>query len=75
MAMREDVIKLVQELPEGELGRVHGLLVALLRGGDGWAHLAEDDEPVSPGEAVAVAQALAEPGRISLDDVRKQLGL
>ena len=80
MANRDDLIKLVQDLPDGELERVHGLLVSLLRpqGDDPWATLPMDDEPETPGEAAAVQSSKAAQARgevTSLEDLERELGL
>lgn len=80
MANRDDLIKLVQDLPDGELERAHGLLVSLLRaqGDDPWASLPVDDEPETPAEVAAVQQskeAQAQGEVTSLDDLERELGL
>lgn len=80
MANRDDLIKLVQDLPDGELERAHGLLVSLLRaqGDDPWATLPLDDEPEVPGEAAAVQKSKDAQVRgevTSLDDLERELGL
>lgn len=74
MATRDELVKLIQELPEGELNRAHGFLVALLRGGDPWGVL-DDDEPETPAEAAAAARAFEETEVVSMESLKRSLGL
>ena len=80
MANRDDLIKLVGDLPDGELERAHGLLVSLLHahGDDPWSALPADDEPEKPGEGAAVRASKEAQVRgevFGLDDVERELGL
>ena len=56
MASKEELKRLIDQLPEGETDKVMSLLVSLLPGRDGLDHAPLDDEPVT-GEDVASVQA------------------
>ena len=81
MTNRDTLHRLVEELPESEIGRAQRVMAALLEP-EGPLHTFEtapdDDEPETPEERAAVAEARAEADRgelVSHDEALRRLGL
>lgn len=80
MEVRDRIHKLIDELSEPELEAVERMLQRIAEDPVLYAYITapEDDEPESPGEAQAVAEAYdaIERGDVVTDDeIRRELGL
>ena len=82
MTTREALYRLIDELPEGELGMAERLLERLRRRGDGplprvLLEAPEDDEPETEEERAAVLEAyedLARSDVVDHEDLRRERG-
>lgn len=84
MHARDDLHQLIEELPEAEIARASRVLRALLGSAEDEGRLytldtaPEDDEPETPDERAAVAEALrdVEEGRtVPHEEVKRRWGL
>lgn len=76
MACKEDLKRLIDQLPEGETDKVMSLIVSLLPGRDALDRAPLDDEPLTEEEAAAVREgreAFARGETISSAEARRRL--
>ena len=76
MASKEELKRLIDQLPEGETDKVMNLLVSLLPGRDALDRAPLDDEPCAEGDAAAVQAGREEFARgetISSAEARRRL--
>jgi hypothetical protein len=76
MACKEELKRLIDQLPEGETDKVLRLIVSLLPGRDSLAQAPLDDKPTTKRDAAAVREGRAEFSRgetLSSADARRRL--
>jgi len=79
MPSRDNLHQLVDKLPDSEILRAERVLQVLRETADPVVYALdnapEDDEPESPEEALAVAEAWRDEETLTTDEVKKRLGI